>query len=155
MQWIAFSKFCIHLLNEQAISLYHYLWVAGLHAKHNIVVAFIAGNTEKLHGTFYHAHWRVSIAAHNPVAKAAVVGADAHSGAVLLADAYQGGKACTDAVYFFRIVSVRIFNQFKLLLINIVAGIDTYFFYNTRRYFSGIGCKVNICHQWCSIATAA
>src|SRR5690348_5068523 len=73
-----------------------------------------------------------------------MVSADAHGRAVLLADFQQRRKALPDAVNFFKVIGISIFNELKFLFIYIVARVHANFLYNPWCNFSGIGREVNV-----------
>ena len=72
----------------------------------------------------------------------------------MFANAYQRGKALSDAFYFFQVLGVGIFYLFKFFLVYIIAGVYTHFLYNAGGYFGSIGGEMDIGHQRHAVATA-
>ena len=66
---------------------------------------------------------------------------------MLFADAHQRHKTFADALNFFRIFGIGIFQLFKFFLVYIVTRIDPYFFHDAGCNFCRIGGEVNIRHQ--------
>ena len=154
MQGVADAEFLVHGLNEQPIRLNHDLRIAGFHAQDNVVIGFIAGNAQEFHRTLDHAHGRIAIPAHDAVAQGAMIGTDTHRRAVLPTDADQGRESFPDPVDLFLIVGIGVFYEFELLLIDVIARVDSDFLHDACSDLRGIRCEVYIGYQRGVVAPA-
>ena len=83
--------------DEQPVGVDHHLGVARLHREDELVVIHLAGDAGELERALDHAERRVAVAVHDAVGERAVVGADAHGDAALLAELDQRREALVDA----------------------------------------------------------
>ena len=134
-------------MHQQPVGLHHHLGVAGLHAQDDLVEVLVAADAQELEGALHHALGRVAVAVQDAVAEAAVVGADAHGGAVLLADAHQRGEAFTDALQLGGVLGIAVGAHVELLLVGVVAGVHPHLFHEARGDLGGVGGEVDVGHQ--------
>ena len=100
MNWIIpVRPFLIQPGDEQAVGVDHHLRVARLHRENERVIIEIARNPREFERALHHAKGRVTVTIHNAIGKRAVVGADAHSDAALLAKIDKMGDYKPEIVY--------------------------------------------------------
>ena len=136
-----------HFVDQQAVRLNHHLGIAGFHGKHDVPIAEVLADPRKLEGGFDHAQGRVPVPAHDAVGQGAVVGADPHGRAVVLADLDQRREPVADAVEFVGVLRVRVFDDLELFFVRVIAGVHAHFFHESRCDFSRVRGVVNIGHQ--------
>ena len=136
----------LHLLDEEACALHHHLHVAGLHRENQLVIVLLAADLGELYGTLGHALGGVAVARHDALAEGTVVGADAHGGAMGLANLYQARHFIADALQF---VVVLLVGEMGLagIAVGVVAGVDAHLFYYGGSHFGGLGVEVDVGHQ--------
>src|SRR5258706_7010740 len=76
-----------------------------------------------------------------------MIGADAHSSAILFANFYQRCKLLSNAIKLSIIRSICIFYLFKFFLVCIVAGINAHFLYNSGSKLGCVWGEMNISNQ--------
>ena len=81
-----------------------------------------------------------------------MVGANPHGCAVFFADFDQWRESVADAVQFFSVLCIGVFDELKFFFVGIIAGVHAHFFHNSSGNFSGIGGVVNIGYQWGVVA---
>ena len=99
---------CVHARHQQSVGLDHDLRVRGLHRQHDVVVVVLAGDAHELERRLDHARRRIAVAVHDAVGQGAVIGADAHGDAAVLALEHQRREALFDAIDLRGVVLVRI-----------------------------------------------
>ena len=137
----------VQLGDEQAVGLHHHLRVASLHADDDLVVVLGLADTQKLQRRLHHAQRRIAVAAQDAVGEGAVVGADAHSRAVLLADAHQRRELGPDPLQLGLVGSVGVVDLLELLLVGVVAGVDADLLHDAGGQLGGVRGEVDIGHQ--------
>ena len=133
--------------DEQAVGLDHDLRVRGFHREHEIMVAVVAGDAGELQGALAHAEWGIAVAVHDPVGKGAVVRADPHRAAEILA---KQDERCELLAYPFQlrlVLVVRVFADLEFLLVSIVAGVHADFLHPFRGLHGGVGFEMNVGDQ--------
>ncbi len=144
---VGLQAFLVQPLHQQAVGFHHHLRVAGFHGKDDLHVAHFLTNPQKLQSRLHHAEWRIAVAAQNPVGQGAVVGADAHGGAVFLANLDQRRELLPNPHQLGGVGCVGVVDDLEPLAVGVVAGIDSDFLDNPRGQFGGIRRKVNIGNQ--------
>ena len=129
---------------EEPVGVDHHLGVARLHRENEIVVAVLAGDARELDRALDHAGGRVAEAVHDAVGKRAVVGADAHGDAALLADIDQRLEGLVDAGEFLLVLVVGVFADGEFLFVGEVAGVDADLLDPLRGFQGGVGLEVDV-----------
>jgi hypothetical protein len=111
------------------------------------VVAEFAGYACELERAFDHAERRVAEAVHDAVAQAAVVRADPHRDAAILAERHQRGEALADARNFSGVFGVRVFTDIEFFRVGEVAGIDANLVHPLGGLEGGVWLEMNIGNQ--------
>ena len=108
------------------------------------MIAVLAGDAGELDGAFDHARGRVAEAVHDAVGERAVVGADAHGDAALLAEIDQRLEGLVDAGEFLLVLVVGVLADGELLLVGEVAGIDADLLDPLRGFHGGVGLEMDV-----------
>ena len=111
------------------------------------MVAFVAGDTGELQRALAHAEWGIAVAVHDPVGKGAVVRADPHRAAEILA---KQDERCELLAYPFQlrlVLVVRVFADLEFLLVGIVAGVYADFLHPFRGLHGSVGFEMDVGDQ--------
>ena len=91
------------------------------------MIVVFSGDADELERRLDHARRGVAVAVHDAVGQRAVIGANPHCDALLLALEHQGCEALLDALDLGGVVLVRVFADAKELLVGEVARVDAHF----------------------------
>ncbi len=130
--------------DQEAVGVDHHLRIAGLHREDEGVVIHLAGDAGELEGALDHAERRVAVTVHDAVGEGAVVGADAHGDAALLAKGDQRGKPLADAGKLGEVLLVGILDDLEFFRVGVVAGIDADFLDPARGFQGGLGLEMDV-----------
>ena len=130
--------------HQEAIGLDHDLRVARLHRENEVVIIVLSGNPGKLERAFNHAERRIAEPVHDPVTKRTVVGPDPHADAALLRFKNERRELLVDTLQLGGVFLIGVFDDGKLLLVRVVAGIHPNFFDPLHRLHGGVGLEVDI-----------
>ena len=111
------------------------------------MVVVLARDPHELERRLDHARRRVAVAVHDAVGQRAVVRADAHGHAALLALQHQRREALLDARDFGGIVGVGVLAHAKELLVGEVARVDADLFDVLGGFQRGGRAEVDVGHQ--------
>ena len=89
--------FLIQSRNEQPIRRDHYFRVRRFHREDERVIIEIARNPREFERALHHAKGRVTVTIQNTIGKRAVIGADAHGDAALLAKIHKWRETLTNS----------------------------------------------------------
>ena len=115
------------------------------------MIIIILTNTNKLHRGLHHAKRGITVTAHYPVGERTVVCPDTHGCAVLFTYLYERCELFPDAVELLFVMIVSIIIYLKLLLIGVIAWIDSDLFHDARGYLRGVRRKMYISDEWCIV----
>src|SRR5690606_5060044 len=76
-----------------------------------------------------------------------------HGSSIFFTNFNQRSKTVFNSFYLGFIFMVGVFNECEFFLINIITGINSYFFYYSGCYLGSIWSKMNICNYWCIITS--
>ncbi len=137
----------IEMGHQQSVGLDHDLRIAGLHREQEIVETIRAGDAGKFQGALHHAMRGVTMAVHDAVTQAAMIGTDAHGAAQPFALFHQRDELRLHVGHFLGILFVRVFLHGEFLFVSVVARIDADFFHPFDGLHGGIGLEMNVGHQ--------
>mmetsp|Transcript_11882 Transcript_11882/g.32451 ORF Transcript_11882/g.32451 Transcript_11882/m.32451 type:complete len:284 (-) Transcript_11882:60-911(-) len=139
----------IHLLSQEAVRLDHDQGIGGLHGEHKVVVVVLAAHFSELKSRSHHALRGVSIEAEDPRRQGAMVGANAHGPAQLLALQHEGCE------YLFNVGTLRL-KLSRVVIVDLlkslapvrkVARVDTDFLKGLSHHHGHSRLKMDVCHQ--------
>ena len=134
--------------NEQPIGVDHHLGIAGLHREDEGVIIHLAGDSGEFQRALHHAERRIAVAVHDAVGKRAVIGADAHRDAAILAKLHQRREPLANALQLREVLLISVLDDLEFLRVGIVAGIDADLFHPARGFQRGFWLEMDIGDDW-------
>ena len=108
------------------------------------MVVVVTGDAGEFKGAFHHAERGVAVAVHDAVRQRAMVGADPHGAAEILAQQDQRGELLADALEFLVVLGIAVFADGELFLIGVIAGVDADFFDPFGGFEGGVGFEMDV-----------